>query len=112
MHPGGGRIPPVTHHRDDGCMTANASPTTVRSERSAVTSGLAVLGMGLIVATLTGCSLLEPYQKEQQHHYDAYSDAPSSADSEDLAWFMPEWVPEDAHDIDVRLHTEQPGYVI
>ncbi|MBF4591096.1 hypothetical protein [Curtobacterium sp. VKM Ac-1395] len=93
-------------------MTTNASSATTRSERSALTSGLAVLGMGLIVATLTGCSLLEPYQKEQQQHYDTYSDAPSKADSEDLAWFMPAWVPEDATDIDVRLDTEEPGYVI
>jgi hypothetical protein len=93
-------------------MTANASPTTTCSERSALTSGLAVLGMGLIVATLTGCSLLAPYQKEQQQHYDTYSDAPSKANSEDLAWSMPTWVPEDAEDIDVRLDTEEPGYVI
>lgn len=90
--------------------TNPAAPT--RSERSALTSAAAVLGMGLIVATLAGCSVIEPYMPEQQKHYDSYGDAPSKANSEDVAWFMPSWVPEDAKDIDVRLDTSDPGYVI
>jgi hypothetical protein len=84
---------------------------TNRSERSALTSA-AVLGMGLIVATLAGCSVVEPYMPEQQKHFDSYGDAPSKANSKDVAWFMPSWVPGDAKDIDVRLDTSDPGYVI
>jgi hypothetical protein len=85
---------------------------TSRSERSAVTSAFAVVGMGLVVATLTGCSMIEQSLPQQHRHYDTYRDAPSSANSEDMAWFMPKWVPDDAKDIDVRLDTSNPGYVI
>jgi hypothetical protein len=87
-------------------------PTTARSERSALTSATGVLGMGVIVLALAGCSVIKPYLPEQEAHYDTYSDAPSKADSEDVAWFMPAWVPADAEDIDVRLDTSEPGYVI
>ncbi|MFJ3383727.1 MULTISPECIES: hypothetical protein [unclassified Curtobacterium] len=88
--------------------TSRASAT----ERSAVTSALAVIGMGLVVLTLTGCSVIAKQMPQQQQHYDTYADAPSKANSEDVAWFMPSWVPEDAKDIDVRLDTSDPGYVI
>jgi hypothetical protein len=100
-------------------MTSTQHPTTddttqpaTRSERSALTSAVGILGMGVIVLALAGCSVVQPYLPEQQEHYDTYADAPSKADSEDLAWFMPKWVPADAKDIDVRLDTSEPGYVI
>ncbi|WP_420368450.1 hypothetical protein [Curtobacterium sp. L1-20] len=82
------------------------------TNRSALTSAAALLGMALIGVTLAGCSAVEQYLPEQQKHFDTYSDAPSKANSEDVAWFMPGWVPEDARDIDVRLDTSDPGYVI
>lgn len=92
--------------------TSATTRSTARSERSALTSTVGVLGLGVIVLALAGCSVVEPYLPEQQEHYDTYADAPSTADSEDLAWFMPAWVPSDAEDIDVRLDTSKPGYAI
>lgn len=85
---------------------------TNSSDRSAFTAAAATLGMALIGVTLAGCSVIEPYMPEQQKHFDTAADAPSKANSEDLAWFMPSWVPEDAKDIDVRLDTSDPGYAI
>lgn len=101
-----------TQHRTTNDTTADTSQTTTRSERSALTSAVGVLGMGVIVLALAGCSVVKPYLPEQQEHFATYADAPSKADSEDLAWFMPKWVPADAKDIDVRLDTSKPGYVI
>lgn len=85
---------------------------TARTERSARTAAASALGLALIGLTLAGCSVVEPYMPEQQEHWDSYSDAPSEADSQDAAWFLPAWVPEDAEDIDVRLDTSDPGYAI
>lgn len=101
-----------TQHRTTNDTTADTTPATTRSERSALTSAVGVLGMGVIVLALAGCSVVKPYLPEQQEHFDTYADAPSTANSEDLAWFMPKWVPADAKDIDVRLDTSKPGYVI
>lgn len=101
--------------RDAGTMNNAAHDTASRTsrpagaERSALLAGLGAAGMAAILLTLTGCSALAPYAKEQQKHYDTYADAPVTGD---LAWKMPTWVPEDATDIDVRLHTEEPGYDI
>ncbi|WP_144763149.1 hypothetical protein [Curtobacterium sp. 9128] len=86
--------------------------TTQRTSRPAHTAAVAVLGAGLVVASLTGCSMIEQSMPEQQRHYASYTDAPSKATSQDAAWFMPTWVPRDAEDIDVRLDTSNPGYVI
>ncbi|MCS6561775.1 hypothetical protein [Curtobacterium poinsettiae] len=92
-------------------MSTDTRPTTARRTlRIALASAAAVSAL-LLTA---GCSAIQDIvpNKTPQKHFDAYSDAPRSGESEDLAFFMPKWVPEDAEDIDVRLHVSQPGYVI
>ncbi|WIB59409.1 hypothetical protein DEJ13_13270 [Curtobacterium sp. MCLR17_007] len=86
--------------------------TSTRANRPATTTAVAALGMGAVLLTLTGCSFIQSFEPEQQRHYAASADAPSSAKSDDAAWFMPSWVPDDAEDIDVRLRTKGPGYAI
>ena len=92
---------------------ASSSPTTRR--RGALAAGLGVAA--LAVVTLTGCSGAVDAAKSalgaeqvQQRHFDNAADAPSTADSTDVAWFLPAWVPADARDVDVRLDTQEPGY--
>ncbi|WP_285063223.1 hypothetical protein [Frigoribacterium sp. ME-P-080] len=92
---------------------ASSSPTTRR--RGALAAGLGVAA--LAVVTLTGCSGTVDAAKSalgaeqvQQRHFDTAADAPSTADSTDVAWFLPSWVPSDARDVDVRLDTQEPGY--
>ncbi|ROS57713.1 MULTISPECIES: hypothetical protein [unclassified Frigoribacterium] len=92
---------------------ASSSPTTRR--RAALAAGLGVAA--LAVVTLTGCSGAVDAAKSalgaeqvQQRHFDTAADAPSAADSTDVAWFLPAWVPSDARDVDVRLDTQEPGY--
>ncbi|MDY0945709.1 hypothetical protein SOM11_06880 [Frigoribacterium sp. CFBP9039] len=97
--------------------TSETRPTRACTTRRRLRAGaLAALGVAGIAA-LTGCSSMVSAAEEalgseqvQQRHYDTYADAPSSRTSDDVAWFMPDWVPADARDIDVRLDTEQPGY--
>lgn len=106
--------------------TATASSPVTRPDRSTRASSAAgrrrviaaALGLtGLAVVSLTGCSAVVGAaeralgaEQVQQRHYDSYADAPSSSTSEDVAWFLPDWVPSDARDIDVRLDTQEPGY--
>jgi len=107
---------------DHAATTPSAARSETRSTgasvparrlRAAATVALGVAG----IAALTGCSTLVGAAEKavgsepvQQRHYDVHADAPSSRTSDDMAWFLPDWVPEDARDIDVRLHVSQPGY--
>ncbi|MCA5922753.1 hypothetical protein [Curtobacterium oceanosedimentum] len=92
-------------------MTTATRPTTARRSLRIALASTAALSALLLTA---GCSVVEDIvpNKTPTKHFDTYADAPRSGESEDLAFFMPEWVPEDAEDIDVRLHVSQPGYVI
>lgn len=95
--------------------TASSSTTTTR-RRGALAAGLGLTALAAV--SLTGCSgmadlvsnQIEASAQVQERHYDTYADVPSSADSTDVAWFLPEWVPTDARDVDVRLDTQEPGY--
>ncbi|WIE64565.1 hypothetical protein DEI99_015245 [Curtobacterium sp. MCLR17_036] len=92
-------------------MSIDTRPTTARRTlRIALATTVAV--SALLLAT--GCSVLQDIvpNKTPQKHFASYADAPRSGESEDVAFFMPAWVPADAEDIDVRLHASQPGYVI
>lgn len=92
-------------------MSTDTRPTTARRTLRIALASTAAVSALLLTA---GCSAIQDIvpNKTPQKHFDAYSDAPRSGESEDLAFFMPKWVPEDAKDIDVRLHVSQPGYVI
>jgi len=94
---------------------SSSTTTTTTRRRGALAAGLGLAALAAV--TLTGCSGAVDAAKSalgaeqvQQRHYDAYGDAPSRADSTDVAWFLPEWVPGDARDVDVRLDTQEPGY--
>lgn len=94
--------------------TRASSSTTIR-RRGALAAGLGLAALAAV--TLTGCSGMADAatsalgaEQVQERHFDTAADVPSSADSTDVAWFLPEWVPADARDIDVRLDTQEPGY--
>lgn len=96
-------------------IATRASSSTTTRRRGALAAGLGLAALAAV--TLTGCSGAVDAAKSalgaeqvQERHFDSFADAPSSADSTDLAWFLPEWVPSDARDIDVRLDTQDPGY--
>ena len=72
----------------------------------------------LAAVTLTGCSGIATPRRARSAPSRCSSatstptaDAPPSADSTDVAWFLPDWVPDrrDRH-VDVRLDTQEPGY--
>jgi hypothetical protein len=95
--------------------TASSSSTSFIRRRGAFAAGLGLAALAAV--TLTGCSGAVDAatsalgaDQVQQRHYASYADAPSSADSTDVAWFLPAWVPTDARDVDVRLDTQEPGY--
>lgn len=92
-------------------MSIDTRPTTARRTLRITLAGAAALSALLLT---TGCSVIQDIvpNKTPQKHFATYSDAPRSGESKDMAFFMPEWVPADAEDIDVRLHASQPGYVI
>lgn len=92
-------------------MSTDTHPTTARRTLRIALASSAALSALLLTA---GCSVLEDVipNKTPQKHFATYSDAPRSGESKDMAFFMPEWVPEDAKDIDVRLNASAPGYVI
>lgn len=96
-------------------IATRASSSTTTRRRGALAAGLGLAALAAV--TLTGCSGMADAAKSalgaeqvQERHFDTAADAPSSTDSTDVAWFLPEWVPADARDIDVRLDTQEPGY--
>jgi len=103
-------------------LTAPSSRPSTRSSsarRRTLRTAVAVGVAGLSGLALTGCGSVVGAvehalgsESVQQRHYDAAADAPDSSTSDDMAWFLPSWVPDDARDVDVRLHTSQPGYEI
>jgi hypothetical protein len=96
-------------------IATRASSSTTTRRRGALAAGLGLAALAAV--TLTGCSGMADAAKSalgaeqvQERHFDTAADAPNSADSTDVAWFLPEWVPADARDVDVRLDTQEPGY--
>lgn len=92
-------------------MSTDTRPTTARRTLRIALASSAAASALLLTA---GCSAIQDIvpNKTPQKHFATYSDAPRSGESDDMAFFMPEWVPEDAKDIDVRLNASAPGYVI
>lgn len=100
---------------NDSTSATRASSSTTTRRCGALAAGLGLAALAAV--TLTGCSGMADAAKSalgaeqvQERHFDTAADAPSSTDSTDVAWFLPEWVPADARDIDVRLDTQEPGY--
>ena len=97
---------------------AGPAARPVRPARRAARLAL-VASAALSVVALTGCSAITDAALAavgsapvQERHFDTAVEAPRPSNSDDVAWFLPEWVPSDARDVDVRLHTSEPGYEI
>lgn len=92
-------------------MTSTARTRTARTRtartstaaRRAATGALAAL----VVAGTSGCAVADMLSAEKTQHYDSVADAPGEGDG-DLAFQLPEVVPDDATDITVRVMTEDP----
>ncbi len=78
-------------------------PTTRTTARIPV---LAACAAATVLVGTSGCGVADLLTEEKTQHYDAVADAPTRGD---LAFQLPDVVPDDATDITVRIRTDETG---